>query len=221
MAPFLEADYNGQDDYEDYDDYADYDDYDPNDIPADQAKDTTEYKYPVPENPLILPIVTPEELYDDYDPDDVPDDQANPGYGSTAKDLDAGDNYDDYDPDDIPDDQAAPSGYFYPAPENPLRLMNNKIQEDRHLIGQLNSFRQQPKNGRNELGNQNQKRGIFTKLNKTEKKREDFQVRKSKVLLARKVQPRHSLENRTGLTSVVTNRKGRMIISGSDWLARG
>jgi hypothetical protein len=142
MVPFLDDDYNGQADYEDYD----YDDYDPNDIPADQAKDTTGYKYPVPENPLILPMVTPQDLYDDHDPDDVPDDQVNPGYGSTAKDLVAEDNYDDYDPDDIPDDQAAPSGYLYPAPENPLQLMNKKILEDGNMFGHINSFLHQHNN---------------------------------------------------------------------------
>jgi hypothetical protein len=204
------ADYNGRDDYDNYYDYNDYDDYDPNDIPADQA------------------MVTPEELYDDYDQDDVPDDQANPGYGSTAKDLDAGDNYDDYDPDDIPDDQAASSGYLYPEPENPLPLMNKKILKYGHMYGQINSFRHQHKNGRIELTNQNQKRGKFAKLNKTEEKREEVRKSKAKKVQeevgkskAKKVQPRHSLEKKSGLSSGVTNRKGRIIISVSDWLARG
>ena len=56
----------------------DYDDYDPDDVPDDQAAPVTGYNYPIPENPLILPISAPEELYDDYDPSDVPDDQAKP-----------------------------------------------------------------------------------------------------------------------------------------------
>ena len=50
------------------------DDYDPNDVPLDQAKG---YSYPVPTNPLALPLAVTEE-YDDYDPSDVPADQAAP-----------------------------------------------------------------------------------------------------------------------------------------------
>ena len=51
------------------------DDYDPDDIPLDQARG---YSYPVPPNPLSLPVM---EEYDDYDPNDVPADQAAPtGY---------------------------------------------------------------------------------------------------------------------------------------------
>ena len=51
------------------------DDYDPDDVPLDQAKG---YSYPVPPNPLSLPVM---EEYDDYDPNDVPADQAAPsGY---------------------------------------------------------------------------------------------------------------------------------------------
>ena len=80
------------------------DDYDPNDIPADQARG---YSYPVPDNPLVLPIPLTEED-DDYDPSDVPQDQAAPaGY------LPPTDQYDDYDPTDIPADQAAPASASY------------------------------------------------------------------------------------------------------------
>ena len=54
-------------------------DYDPNDVPLDQARG---YSYPVPANPLSLPLPVMEEYdYDDYDPNDVPADQAAPtGY---------------------------------------------------------------------------------------------------------------------------------------------
>ena len=83
-----------------------YDDYDPNDIPEDQAapeEEVTEgYNYPVPENPLVLPLPA----------DDLP------GYSPETEVID----YDEYDPNDIPDDQAAPTGYNYPVPENPLQL---------------------------------------------------------------------------------------------------
>ena len=51
------------------------DDYDPNDIPLDQAKG---YSYPVPSNPLSLPLPVVEDEYDDYDPNDIPADQAAP-----------------------------------------------------------------------------------------------------------------------------------------------
>ena len=55
------------------------DDYDPDDVPPDQARG---YSYPVPANPLSLPLPVMEEFeYDDYDPNDVPADQAAPsGY---------------------------------------------------------------------------------------------------------------------------------------------
>merc|ERR1712038_1736498 len=65
------------------------DDYDPSDIPPDQAG----YSYPVPANPLELPSMEVE--YDDYDPNDVPEDQAAP---------------------------APDTGYSYPVPDNPLVL---------------------------------------------------------------------------------------------------
>merc|ERR1712018_924516 len=48
------------------------DDYDPNDIPLDQAKG---YSYPVPSNPLSLPLPVVE---DEYDATDIPEDQAAP-----------------------------------------------------------------------------------------------------------------------------------------------
>merc|ERR1711899_277223 len=101
------------------------DDYDPSDIPPDQAG----YSYPVPADPLELPSMEVE--YDDYDPNGVPADQAAPAISGYLSPLpppeydDPPSYYDDYDPNDVPEDQAAPApdtGYSYPVPDNPLVL---------------------------------------------------------------------------------------------------
>ena len=132
-----------------------YDDYDPNDIPLDQAAPSDKlpgYKYPVPENPLILPSkrtpttsplplpdcvlsnelnqgyleagvpLCPEE-YDDYDSDDIPDDQAMPKPGCIPGDLKDSGMYPEYLMAGVPlCPSENPTDYKYPSPDNPLNL---------------------------------------------------------------------------------------------------
>ena len=115
-------------------------------------------------------------------------------------------DYNDYDPNDIPEDQAAPapSGYSYPAPENPLTLPRRGRKQSMKMM--KHSMMMKPSQSKSMMS---QKHKMMSKMS-----HDDMESRR---------QPRRftSKEKSTNDRILAARRQGRQIMSVREWLRRG